>query len=103
MQLNVTQNNKLLFRAVTLSGYVGIWTGQKENAFTISGNERFNGSIWQNILDLHKDYVPSGFPYFLFFFLVFIVFVEFKTTHNTKKIKNKNERMVNERCINVTK
>ncbi|CAF1116542.1 unnamed protein product, partial [Didymodactylos carnosus] len=41
IQVNFTQNGKLLFETTTFVGYVGVLTGVKPNVFSVSMNERY--------------------------------------------------------------
>ncbi|TRY95858.1 hypothetical protein DNTS_021391 [Danionella cerebrum] len=45
-----TKNGKVAYRGTTFAGYVGLWTGQSPNRFTVSGNERNKGHWWENII-----------------------------------------------------
>jgi len=55
-------NNKseTLYVGTPFFGYAGLWTGFKKDAFSISGDERDQGSIIDNIESIHDDYWPSG-------------------------------------------
>ncbi|XP_043096683.1 N-acylethanolamine-hydrolyzing acid amidase-like [Puntigrus tetrazona] len=44
------KNGKVAYRGTTFAGYVGLWTGQSPNKFTVSGNERNKGHWWENII-----------------------------------------------------
>uniref|UniRef100_A0A8C0Y6S8 N-acylethanolamine-hydrolyzing acid amidase n=1 Tax=Cyprinus carpio carpio TaxID=630221 RepID=A0A8C0Y6S8_CYPCA len=44
------KNGKVAYRGTTFAGYVGLWTGQSPNKFTVSGNERNKGHWWQNVI-----------------------------------------------------
>ncbi|XP_051537150.1 N-acylethanolamine-hydrolyzing acid amidase-like isoform X1 [Myxocyprinus asiaticus] len=44
------KNGKVAYRGTTFAGYVGLWTGQSPNKFTVSGNERNKGHWWENVI-----------------------------------------------------
>ncbi|XP_036906861.1 N-acylethanolamine-hydrolyzing acid amidase [Sturnira hondurensis] len=52
MTVNVQflKNGQIAFTGTTFIGYVGLWTGQRPYKFTISGNERDKGWLWQNVI-----------------------------------------------------
>ncbi|XP_062992054.1 N-acylethanolamine-hydrolyzing acid amidase [Elgaria multicarinata webbii] len=50
IDVNFLKNGKVKFRGTTFFGYVGLWTGQSPNKFTISGDERGKGNWWENAI-----------------------------------------------------
>uniref|UniRef100_A0A671RL84 N-acylethanolamine-hydrolyzing acid amidase n=1 Tax=Sinocyclocheilus anshuiensis TaxID=1608454 RepID=A0A671RL84_9TELE len=44
------KNGKVAYRGTSFAGYVGLWTGQSPNKFTVSGNERNKGHWWENVI-----------------------------------------------------
>lgn len=48
--VHFTKNGQTVYSGVTWVGYVGLVTGQKPNAFTITMNERDQGAWWMNAL-----------------------------------------------------
>ena len=56
----INNNSDILYVGTPFFGYSGLWTGFKQNAFSISGDERDQGSIIENIESIHDDYWPSG-------------------------------------------
>nr|XP_039268017.1 N-acylethanolamine-hydrolyzing acid amidase-like [Styela clava] len=52
------RSGKTLFIGTTYVGYVGLLTAEKVNAFTISGDERDTGYLWENILSA----LTKGWP-----------------------------------------
>ncbi|KAJ8415574.1 hypothetical protein AAFF_G00425540 [Aldrovandia affinis] len=44
------KNGKVAYRGTSFAGYVGLWTGQSANKFTVSGNERPQGHWWENAI-----------------------------------------------------
>jgi len=48
----------VLYDGTAQIGYVGLWTGYKLNAFTLTGDARDQGSILTNIEAIHDDYWP---------------------------------------------
>nr|CAB3264182.1 N-acylethanolamine-hydrolyzing acid amidase-like [Phallusia mammillata] len=50
IQVDFHQNGKSLFMATTYLGYVGVITGSRHGAFSISGDERDSGEWWQNLI-----------------------------------------------------
>lgn len=53
-------HGETVYSGVTEAGYIGLVTGQKPHAFTITLNERRTGSIWLNIKELLKDMPGSA-------------------------------------------
>ena len=53
-------NNSGIFNGTTFFGYVGMWTGSKANAFTLSGDERDKGNVLDNLSAIKNDYKPVG-------------------------------------------
>ncbi|XP_030647310.1 N-acylethanolamine-hydrolyzing acid amidase isoform X2 [Chanos chanos] len=45
-----TKNGEVAYRGTTFAGYVGLWTGQSANKFTVSGDQRDKGHLWENII-----------------------------------------------------
>ncbi|KAI5088263.1 N-acylsphingosine amidohydrolase 1 precursor, partial [Silurus meridionalis] len=45
-----SKNGEVAYRGTTFAGYVGLWTGQSKNNFTVSGNQRSEGNWWGNII-----------------------------------------------------
>ncbi|XP_048859118.1 N-acylethanolamine-hydrolyzing acid amidase-like [Brienomyrus brachyistius] len=41
---------KVAYRGTSYAGYVGLWTGQSANNFTITGNARLAGSWWGSVI-----------------------------------------------------
>ena len=53
---------KIAYSGITFAGYIGILTGQKPLAFTVSLDERDRGYVWENILQLLlAKATPVGF------------------------------------------
>jgi len=52
IQVEFMKNDKVHFKATTYAGYVGIVTGYRPNLFSITGDERDEGSLVSNILSL---------------------------------------------------
>nr|XP_002128649.1 N-acylethanolamine-hydrolyzing acid amidase-like isoform X1 [Ciona intestinalis]XP_026690758.1 N-acylethanolamine-hydrolyzing acid amidase-like isoform X1 [Ciona intestinalis]XP_026690759.1 N-acylethanolamine-hydrolyzing acid amidase-like isoform X1 [Ciona intestinalis] len=50
IQVDFQRNKKSLFMATTYVGYIGVITGCRHGAFSISGDERDKGKLWKNIL-----------------------------------------------------
>ncbi|KFO35061.1 N-acylethanolamine-hydrolyzing acid amidase [Fukomys damarensis] len=44
------KNEQIAFTGTTFIGYVGLWTGQSPNKFTVSGDERDKGWWWENVI-----------------------------------------------------
>ncbi|XP_021116709.1 N-acylethanolamine-hydrolyzing acid amidase isoform X2 [Heterocephalus glaber] len=44
------KNGQIAFTGTTFIGYVGLWTGQSPNKFTVSGDERDKGWWWENVI-----------------------------------------------------
>nr|CAB3264183.1 N-acylethanolamine-hydrolyzing acid amidase-like [Phallusia mammillata] len=61
IQVDFHRNGKSLFMATTYMGYVGVITGSRHGAFSISGDERNTGKWWNNLLAVEKG---SGFTFF---------------------------------------
>ncbi|XP_062510998.1 N-acylethanolamine-hydrolyzing acid amidase-like [Corticium candelabrum] len=49
------RKQKTIYMGTTYVGYVGLMTGQKPNAFTVSLDERDKGTIWMNLLSFLLD------------------------------------------------
>ncbi|XP_023658950.1 N-acylethanolamine-hydrolyzing acid amidase-like [Paramormyrops kingsleyae] len=43
------RDGKVAYRGTSFAGYVGLWTGQSANKFTISGNQRDDGFSLENV------------------------------------------------------
>ncbi|CAH1799209.1 unnamed protein product [Owenia fusiformis] len=58
IMVDFTRGGKVVYSSTTYAGYVGILTGQKPHAFTVSLDERRQGNIYviENILMLLLDY-----------------------------------------------
>ena len=56
----IDKNGNTIYHGTTFFGYVGMWTGSKPNAFTLSGDERDQGSFMNNLQSIHKDWKPVG-------------------------------------------
>ncbi|ROL42511.1 Serine/threonine-protein phosphatase with EF-hands 2 [Anabarilius grahami] len=50
LDVHFMKNGKVAYRGTTFAGYVGLWTGQSPNKFTVSGNERNKGHWWENVI-----------------------------------------------------
>ena len=50
------EQSKMVYSGVTAAGYIGLFTGQKPNTFTITLNERRTGNVWLNIIELLEDH-----------------------------------------------
>ena len=50
--VDVKRNGKVVCTGVTFAGYVGFFTGVKQNGFSVSANDRTSGSLLENILEL---------------------------------------------------
>ncbi|XP_066510206.1 N-acylethanolamine-hydrolyzing acid amidase-like isoform X2 [Hoplias malabaricus] len=44
------KNGKVAYRGTSFAGYVGLWTGQSANKFTVTGNQRSKGHWWENVI-----------------------------------------------------
>ncbi|CAB4015127.1 Hypothetical predicted protein, partial [Paramuricea clavata] len=56
------KNGKLVYSGITFAGYIGILTGQKPLAFTVTLDERDKGYLWENIFQLLlAKTTPVGF------------------------------------------
>ncbi|XP_073717268.1 N-acylethanolamine-hydrolyzing acid amidase-like [Misgurnus anguillicaudatus] len=44
------KNGQVAYRGTTFAGYVGLWTGQSDKKFTVSGNQRNKGHWWENVI-----------------------------------------------------
>lgn len=51
--VNFTKAGRVVYRGVTFAGYVGLLTGVKEGAFSVSVDERWtaNGTVWTNVFE----------------------------------------------------
>jgi N-acylethanolamine-hydrolysing acid amidase len=53
---------KIAYSGITFAGYIGILTGQKPLAFTVTLDERDKGFVWENIFQLLlAKTTPVGF------------------------------------------
>lgn len=61
--IDFQKNNQTVYSGVTYAGYIGLMTGQRPKAFTITADERDIGSWWMNFLIgiLQRDAVPVSF------------------------------------------
>jgi len=63
VELDIQKNGKTIFLATSWAGYVGILTGIKPDAFSVSVNFRVTdgGSMWSNIKNALTSCWPVGF------------------------------------------
>ncbi|KAK3098609.1 hypothetical protein FSP39_021198 [Pinctada imbricata] len=63
VQVDFIQNNKTVYSGVTYAGYVGLLTGMRPKAFTITIDERDQGAWWENFLIgiIDRKAEPIGF------------------------------------------
>ncbi|XP_048406985.1 N-acylethanolamine-hydrolyzing acid amidase-like [Stegostoma tigrinum] len=47
VDLQFIKNGQIVYTGTTFVGFVGLWTGQRPNKFTISGNARVNRDWWK--------------------------------------------------------
>ncbi|XP_060069474.1 N-acylethanolamine-hydrolyzing acid amidase-like [Ylistrum balloti] len=61
--IDFQKNNQTVYSGVTYAGYIGLMTGQRPKAFTITADERDIGSWWMNFLIgiIQRDAVPVSF------------------------------------------
>ncbi|XP_076819004.1 N-acylethanolamine-hydrolyzing acid amidase-like [Clavelina lepadiformis] len=59
IQVDYQKNGKTLFMATTYAGYIGVITGQKNLAFSVSGDQRNSGHLWENLLSALEDSWPT--------------------------------------------
>ncbi|OWF44718.1 N-acylethanolamine-hydrolyzing acid amidase [Mizuhopecten yessoensis] len=61
--IDFQRNNQTVYSGVTYAGYIGLMTGQRPKVFTITADERDDGSFWMNFLVgiLQRDAVPVSF------------------------------------------
>lgn len=50
LDIHFIKNGQVAYRGTTFAGYVGLWTGQSPNKFTVSANERNKGHWWENVI-----------------------------------------------------
>ncbi|XP_028852801.1 N-acylethanolamine-hydrolyzing acid amidase-like [Denticeps clupeoides] len=50
LDINFMRNGKLAYRGTTFAGYVGVWTGQSNKKFTVTGDQRSKGHWWENVI-----------------------------------------------------
>ena len=57
----ITTNSLLqsLFMATTYAGYIGVITGAKDGAFSVTGDQRNKGKIWENLLSALEESWPT--------------------------------------------
>jgi len=46
-----TQGGATIYNATVFAGYIGLLTGMKQNAFSITVNTRFDGNLWKGLRD----------------------------------------------------
>jgi len=51
LNVDFYKDNKLLYKGTTYAGYVGLLTGMRPGAFSISADERDTGYLWENLLE----------------------------------------------------
>ncbi|KAF7654335.1 hypothetical protein LDENG_00071310 [Lucifuga dentata] len=49
IDVSFLRNGEVAYRGTSFAGYVGLWTGQSPNKFTVSGNERW-WNWWKNVV-----------------------------------------------------
>ncbi|XP_078400235.1 N-acylethanolamine-hydrolyzing acid amidase-like isoform X2 [Cetorhinus maximus] len=61
VDLQFVKNGQIIYKGTTFIGFVGLWTGQSPNKFTISGNARARGEWWKIIIAalLKRSLPPS--------------------------------------------
>ncbi|XP_076819003.1 N-acylethanolamine-hydrolyzing acid amidase-like [Clavelina lepadiformis] len=59
MQVDYQKNGKTLFMATTYLGYIGVITGTKNGAFSVSGDQRNTGNIFENFLSALNGSWPT--------------------------------------------
>lgn len=50
IDIQFIKNGEVAYRGTSFAGYVGLWTGQSKNKFTVTGNQRDKGHWWDNII-----------------------------------------------------
>ncbi|XP_043551625.1 N-acylethanolamine-hydrolyzing acid amidase-like isoform X2 [Chiloscyllium plagiosum] len=50
VDLQFVKNGQIVYTGTTFIGFVGLWTGQRPNKFTISGNARVNRDWWRTVI-----------------------------------------------------
>ncbi|KAM9329674.1 N-acylethanolamine-hydrolyzing acid amidase-like [Gastrophryne carolinensis] len=50
LDVDFIRNGKIAYTGTTFLGYVGLWTGQSPNKFTVSGDAREQGKWWENAI-----------------------------------------------------
>lgn len=59
--LDFQRNNQTVYKTVTFAGYVGAMTGMKPGVFSVSLDERDQGSLWENLFEgIFRGAVPVG-------------------------------------------
>uniref|UniRef100_H2ZE53 N-acylethanolamine-hydrolyzing acid amidase n=1 Tax=Ciona savignyi TaxID=51511 RepID=H2ZE53_CIOSA len=61
LQVDYQRGGKTLYMATTYAGYIGVITGSKPNAFSITGDQRNIGSILQNLFSAVDHSWPTFF------------------------------------------
>ncbi|XP_038647645.1 N-acylethanolamine-hydrolyzing acid amidase-like isoform X2 [Scyliorhinus canicula] len=61
VDLQFVKHGQIVYKGTTFIGFVGLWTGQSPNKFTISGNSRVRGDWWETMIAalLKRDPPPS--------------------------------------------
>ncbi|KAI4901700.1 hypothetical protein NFI96_029231 [Prochilodus magdalenae] len=50
IDIQFIKNGQVAYRGTSFAGYVGLWTGQSANKFTVSGDQRDKGHWWENVI-----------------------------------------------------
>ncbi|KAF5906630.1 N-acylethanolamine-hydrolyzing acid amidase, partial [Clarias magur] len=50
IDIQFIKNGEVTYRGTSFAGYVGLWTGQSKNKFTVTGNQRDAGHWWYNVI-----------------------------------------------------
>ncbi|KAM9446257.1 N-acylethanolamine-hydrolyzing acid amidase-like [Clarias gariepinus] len=50
IDIQFIKNGEVIYRGTSFAGYVGLWTGQSKNKFTVTGNQRDAGHWWYNVI-----------------------------------------------------
>ncbi|XP_078257928.1 N-acylethanolamine-hydrolyzing acid amidase-like [Rhinoraja longicauda] len=59
VDIQFIKNGQIAYTGTTFLGFVGLWTGQKPNKFTITGNERAKDHWWKTAIALLLKRNPS--------------------------------------------
>ncbi|CAK8671534.1 N-acylethanolamine-hydrolyzing acid amidase-like [Clavelina lepadiformis] len=59
IQVDYQKNGKTLFMATTYVGYIGVITGSRNGAFSVSGDQRNTGQLWENLLSALEGSWPT--------------------------------------------